>query len=576
MKVAFRVDSSVQIGTGHLARSLRIAEWLKRQGAECVFLCRELDGSAHQKAVEAGFRLLLLPRPTAPLAKHHIDLEHSAWLEVPWQEDAEQSALQIQKIPNLDLLVVDHYALDSRWLEKLAPMARKLMAIDDICDRPLAVDLLMNPSAPLADVKQCKAKPGAGFMAGPAFTLIPEELRKARRLRGESPELRVLLFLGGIDPFRLTGKFIAELEPLLGEAASLDVVIGATNPAKDQLLRQWNGNANIRLHVQPANYLELVVKADIAIGAAGTAAWERAATGLPAILVNFASNQDRVGVTLGESGACVNLGQAANLAPGAVAHEFKRLLLDRKKLAEMSQKGMELVDGFGLERVGQAILGKKPRVAIASDEGSWINAFLPKFISDLKKKGFSISWNHDAEKAEAAEVLCLLSYGKIVPPSLLARYQNSLVVHESDLPRGRGWSPLTWQVIEGKRDIPVCLLEASEQVDAGAVYKKEFIRLQGNELVRDLRDLQAAATFRLLESFLADYPYSVSEGKAQSGEPSYYPRRRPVDSKIDPNKTLKELFPQLQVVDNERYPAYFELNGEKYLLKIEKDEREKK
>jgi methionyl-tRNA formyltransferase len=135
---------------------------------------------------------------------------------------------------------------------------------------------------------------------------------------------------------------------------------------------------------------------------------------------------------------------------------------------------------------------------------------------------------------------------------------------------------MTWQVLEGKRKIPICLLEASERVDAGLVYLRSEILLSGTELVADLRKKQASATFQLLRDFLTRYPFSVSEGKVQKGEPSYYPRRKPVDSKIDPNKTIRELFPLLQVVDNERYPAYFELNGKRFLLKIEADEQEEK
>jgi methionyl-tRNA formyltransferase len=579
MKVAFRVDSSLQIGTGHLARTLRIARWMQKRSVECFFICRELNGASHQVVLDSGFQLIELAAPTAASKPEiKLDLEHSAWLEVPWEQDAAETKAQLEKrfSGSLDLLVLDHYALDARWLNVVGFAARRLMAIDDICDRKLPVDLLMNPSAPLAEVMAAGPKSGAGVMAGPAFTLIPEELRRTRRVRGLNPEIRILLFLGGIDPFKLTEKIIAELVPLLNENCSLDVVIGEINPHKQELLRKWDGKNFLRLHLQPSNYLELVQQADLAIGAAGTAAWERAAAGLPAILVNFASNQNRVGMNLGESGAALNLGQYTEIAPGRVAAEVKKLLVDRKAIAELSRRGMEFLDGYGLERVGQAILGILPKVVIATDESSWINDFIPEFIEQQQRAGFHISWNHDVDKSEHAEVLCLISYGKIVSPEQLSRFQNSIVVHESDLPIGRGWSPMTWQVLEGKRKIPICLLEASERVDAGLVYLRSEILLSGTELVADLRKKQASATFQLLRDFLTRYPFSVSEGKVQKGEPSYYPRRKPVDSKIDPNKTIRELFPLLQVVDNERYPAYFELNGKRFLLKIEADEREEK
>ena len=71
-------------------------------------------------------------------------------------------------------------------------------------------------------------------------------------------------------------------------------------------------------------------------------------------------------------------------------------------------------------------------------------------------------------------------------------------------------------------------------------------------------------------SFVEDYPRIISRGTDQSGKSFYYKKRGPSDSKLDPNKTIMEQFNLLRVVDNKRYPAYFELNGTRYILKIEK------
>ena len=149
-------------------------------------------------------------------------------------------------------------------------------------------------------------------------------------------------------------------------------------------------------------------------------------------------------------------------------------------------------------------------------------------------------------------------------------HDHNLVVHASDPPHGRGWSPLTWQVLEGAQRIPVTLLEAAESVDAGDIYLQEWFDLAGHELLDQLRDQVAQATLSLCRTFVGEYPNVLRKARLQSGEPSYYPRRGPEDSELNPDKSLAEQFDVLRVVDSERYPAFFKIRGQRYHLRIEK------
>ena len=164
----------------------------------------------------------------------------------------------------------------------------------------------------------------------------------------------------------------------------------------------------------------------------------------------------------------------------------------------------------------------------------------------------------------------MLGCGQMIPKATLDMFKHNLVVHESDLPWGKGWSPLTWQILEGKNRIPVTMIEAEEKVDSGVIYAQEWIDFQGYELVEELRAGQADATIRLCEEFVREYPQIVDTAKGQIGEESFYPRRRREDSRLDPDKSLKEQFNLLRVVDNKLYPAFFNLYGHKYVLQLEK------
>ena len=211
-------------------------------------------------------------------------------------------------------------------------------------------------------------------------------------------------------------------------------------------------------------------------------------------------------------------------------------------------------------------------IAILSDKKSWINTHLPRLVQSWLNKGHKVLWVHEKESLLQADFCFYLSYGQIVPFRILNMFKHNLVVHESDLPRGKGWSPLTWQILEGKKQVPVTMIEADEKVDSGPVYAQEWINLQGDELVEEIRAEQAEATIRLCEKFVTEYPQILNTAKDQTGEGSFYPRRKPENSRLDPDKSLREQFNLLRVVDNNRYPAFFNLHGLKYTLTVEKTE----
>lgn len=225
------------------------------------------------------------------------------------------------------------------------------------------------------------------------------------------------------------------------------------------------------------------------------------------------------------------------------------------------------------ERLGQldALAAQSPpprKILILSDAQSWINLYLDDLIMDWEAQGHSVEWRHDPAQAGEGDFCFCLSLGQLVPAQVRERFRHTLVVHESDLPQGKGWSPLTWQILEGRNRIPVTLIEAAERVDSGPIYAQRWLAFQGHELIDELRAGQAAATHALCRWFVDEYPRSAEQARVQQGEESLYPRRRPADSRLDPRKSLAEQFDLLRVVDNARYPAFFEWRGQHYTLSI--------
>lgn len=204
---------------------------------------------------------------------------------------------------------------------------------------------------------------------------------------------------------------------------------------------------------------------------------------------------------------------------------------------------------------------------LVDNKNSWYVPFAHKLKEKLSKITDSTFVVHDHSEVKSGDVLCIVSCEKIFRN--LELNHTNIVVHESDLPKGKGWSPVSWQVLEGKSKIPVTLFEASKDIDSGVIYFQDFIELVGLELIDEIKNQQGLITNRLIEKYIKSYP-SI-KGRKQFGKSTFYKKRTSMDSELDINKTIKEQFNLLRIVDNERYPAYFTINGKKYTLKINKD-----
>jgi methionyl-tRNA formyltransferase len=210
------------------------------------------------------------------------------------------------------------------------------------------------------------------------------------------------------------------------------------------------------------------------------------------------------------------------------------------------------------------------KIAVLTSKDSWFVPYAKKFIRILKSKGYKAKLFFDHKYIDDSfPVVFILSYFKIIDKEALKKHKHNLVVHASDLPKGRGWAPLFWQILEGKSKIPIVLFEATEKVDSGDVYIKDYIKFEGHELHDEIREKQAEKTIELCLKFLDEY--GKLKPKKQKGTPTFYRRRTPADSELNINETIKKQFNLLRIVNNEEFPAFFYYKGYKYILKIYKE-----
>lgn len=210
------------------------------------------------------------------------------------------------------------------------------------------------------------------------------------------------------------------------------------------------------------------------------------------------------------------------------------------------------------------------KILILTSLGQWFVSYAKQLQNKLP--GTELLYDHNDIK-QTYDIVYILSYHKIIPLEQLKGNRHNIVIHSSALPRGKGWAPMFWQVLDGKNEIPFTMFEASSGVDDGDIYMQDVLSLTGYELNNVLRKKQANFIIHMCLKFVNDYE-SYQIAKKQCGDESFYAKRSPKDSELDIMKTIKEQFNLLRIVDNDDYPAFFEIDGHKYIVKIEEEENE--
>ena len=210
------------------------------------------------------------------------------------------------------------------------------------------------------------------------------------------------------------------------------------------------------------------------------------------------------------------------------------------------------------------------KVAILTSRDQWFVPYAKNLQTNINN-AYLFFKHEDIE--DSFEVVFILSYHNIIQKEYLEKHKHNIVIHESALPKGKGWAPMFWQILEGENSIPFSMFEACDGIDNGDIYMQETLMLSGYELNEELREKQANFTSQMCLKFLNNYnKYKVPE--KQIGEESFYSKRTTKDSQLDVTKSIQEQFNLLRIVNNEEYPACFEIDGHKYIFKIEEAQDE--
>ena len=368
MKIVIRVDASCNIGTGHVIRCLTLAKELRKFGMEAVFICREHPGNLNFLVKRKGFEVHQLP---AHIIKTSYNIEsgfpYVDTLGAPWSQDAEETRRVIKKLGEPDWLVIDHYAIGQSWHEVLRSNVKKIFVIDDLANRIHDCDMLLDQTygRKISDYKDLVPE-NCKTLLGASFALLRSQFRKlrisARKKRRKTKGVqRIFISLGGMDVDNVTGLVLQGLEKIeWNQRLEIDVVLSNGAPHLSNIKKIANqSDLNVKLHFDVDYIAELMLDADLAIGAGGSTAWERCCLGLPTLTITTADNQKKVIDVLVSTGAAIHLGDSSHFCYDSLIKRVVQLLCKDdacKKWRLLSNNAFKLCDGNGVKRVVREIL----------------------------------------------------------------------------------------------------------------------------------------------------------------------------------------------------------------------------
>lgn len=350
MKVCFRADASVRLGSGHVMRCATLADEVQRRGGSAFFICRELPGNLCAYLESRGFTVFRLPfeaEITPPAAATQASNNQ---YEINSKLDALMTA-QILKSENPDWLVVDNYALDRGWESTLRDLSSRILVIDDLADRAHECDILLDQNLHRTPWTRYEGllPDKCVLLAGPRYALLRREFAEARKtLRKRDGTVgRIFVFFGSSDPGDETTKALNALA-LLGRAdIAVDVIVGMSNPNKERIREFCSTISGWSFHCQVTEISSLMAKADLSLGAGGSATWERCYLGLPSVTIAVAENQLETAKAVAEAGAAIYAGRSSDISSPDLARIVEETLDRPRLLSSISSKSLEIMGDTG-------------------------------------------------------------------------------------------------------------------------------------------------------------------------------------------------------------------------------------
>lgn len=345
-----RADGNSVIGMGHVMRCLSIADALKQQGAEPIFVtaCEECIPMIKQR----GFQTRLLTTDYRDMLSELPQLA-----EILVEDDD-----KIKK----HVILVDSYQVSEAYYRELGKLA--ITACLEDMGQPYPVDLLINYNIygeKLASKYQTDAenKPKSTFL-GVSYMPLRNEFLEDIDYALKEKVTDVMITTGGSDPFFAAKAFADAFlaDKTLQEAnIRYHIISGPFNTHVAELKELYSEHSHVVIHENVKSMKEIMRQCDVVLTATGSTIYEVSALGVPMLVFYFAENQRQGAEEIEKKTSVINCGDFSK-EPKTVVDKavdtLQRCVQEKSYRELLHQDEKKLVDGKGAYRIAEAVLRK--------------------------------------------------------------------------------------------------------------------------------------------------------------------------------------------------------------------------
>ncbi len=336
MNIIIRTDASKIIGTGHLMRCLALAQAMKTNQYKPVFLTNISSSFLEDRLITEGIEFIYIPENIDKFTDIQETIKIAQKLDSKW-------------------LIIDGYQFDTEYQKQFKTAGLKVLFFDDYghCNYYYA-DLILNQNISADASLYTHRENYTKLLLGTQYAVLRKEFWPWHNWERKIPDQvqKLLVTFGGSDPDNVTFRTIQAIKMLNNPQVSVLVIVGGSNIHYEQLKTACQtSHLPITMFSNVQNMPELMAWADLAIAAGGTTTWELAFMGLPSIVITIADNQKASTQKINEMGLANCLGWHEDVTIEMIKDAIAQLLTTAEKREEMSQKGRNLIDGYGNMRI---------------------------------------------------------------------------------------------------------------------------------------------------------------------------------------------------------------------------------
>lgn len=331
-----RADADERTGTGHVMRSLALAQAWRDAGGQVSCLVAALPSRLWDRLEREGVSVKGIS-------------------SVPGSEEDAEATLSLARRMEARLVACDGYAFGQKY-QRVVRESGVLLLVDDTGELgPYEADVVLNQNLGANEALYPQRARHTELLLGPRYILLRREfLKRSRALRGTPDQVRRLLVtMGGSDPVGATALTMRALARLPG--LEVAVVVGPANPRQAEIVASAERIESCRVVTDVSDLTELFEWADLAVTGAGSTCWELAFSGVPFVTVALADNQRIIAESLEMAGVARYAGWHVDVDEWRLAEMIARLAAEPEARAAMTAAGRNLVDGRGAERVARRL-----------------------------------------------------------------------------------------------------------------------------------------------------------------------------------------------------------------------------